>query len=371
MPEQKSSIFPFGFLLLAVTLSAATAVIAAVSVSNSLDRYAATLLDDRRFAALAPQKASPIPGTYEEALQRVREKTYPAYALIFEKGATTVYPDLFVADAEALARGMVITSDGWIMTASTAAFEADEISIAIEGKWYVVAQVVQDIDSPYVLMKVAEASGLATIGFGDSAQMRAGEMAFALTADRAIEPLSIVNIAPANGAAPEEAERVTDVFTSSLSLEAGTPVVNGSGDVIGFAIGEDAIAPLHQATLFARDVVRGRDVVAAGLGVYVSEVSRIINIDPVLAQGQVAGALIGAPVRGGVAVVPGSPAANAGLLAKDIIVAVDGTPLTADTSLAEMLQLYDPGESARLSLMRSNERIEVTVTFIDSAQIEY
>lgn len=371
MSEQNPSFYPFGFLLLAVVFSAATAVIAAVGVSNSLDRYAATLLDDRRFAALAPQKASPIPGTYEEALQRVREKTYPAYVQIFEKATTTVYPDLFLADEEVQLHGVVITSDGWIMTAASQVIEAEEISVAIEGKWYTVSEVVQDTASPYTLIKVAEASGLATIGFGDSAQTRSGEMAFALTADRAIAPLSITNVAPANGAAPEEAERVTDIFTSSLQVAVGTPVVNGSGDVIGFGIGGQEIVPLHQATLFARDIVRGREVTAAGLGVYVSEISRIANIDPALAQGQITGALIVAPVRGGVAVIPGSPAANAGLLAKDIIIAVDGTPITADVSLAEMLQLYDPGESARLSVMRSNERIEVTVTFSDSAQIEY
>ncbi|MCE2488390.1 MAG: PDZ domain-containing protein [Anaerolineae bacterium] len=61
-------------------------------------------------------------------------------------------------------------------------------------------------------------------------------------------------------------------------------------------------------------------------------------------------------------VLPESPAEVAGLLAEDIVVAVEGDPVDARRTLRERLLAYDPGETLQLELLRAGESIELEVT---------
>ncbi len=61
-------------------------------------------------------------------------------------------------------------------------------------------------------------------------------------------------------------------------------------------------------------------------------------------------------------VLPESPAEAAGLLAEDIVVAVEGDPVDARRTLRERLLAYDPGETLQLELLRAGESMELEVT---------
>ena len=61
-------------------------------------------------------------------------------------------------------------------------------------------------------------------------------------------------------------------------------------------------------------------------------------------------------------VLPESPAEDAGLLAEDIVVAVEGDPVDARRTLRERLLAYDPGETLQLELLRAGESMELDVT---------
>ena len=61
-------------------------------------------------------------------------------------------------------------------------------------------------------------------------------------------------------------------------------------------------------------------------------------------------------------VLPESPAEAAGLLAEDIVVAVEGDPVDARRTLRERLLAYDPGETLQLALLRAGESMEIDVT---------
>lgn len=61
-------------------------------------------------------------------------------------------------------------------------------------------------------------------------------------------------------------------------------------------------------------------------------------------------------------VLPESPAEVAGLLAEDIVVAVEGDPVDARRTLRERLLAYDPGETLQLALLRAGESMELDVT---------
>ncbi len=76
----------------------------------------------------------------------------------------------------------------------------------------------------------------------------------------------------------------------------------------------------------------------------------------IVADGRVHAAWLGienTDVAGGTevaSVVPGSPAANGGLVAGDVVLAVDGRPTTTMTELMLVLRTYDPGDQVDLKI---------------------
>ncbi len=60
-------------------------------------------------------------------------------------------------------------------------------------------------------------------------------------------------------------------------------------------------------------------------------------------------------------VVPGSPAAKAGIRVGDMIVAVDGDPMTPGDDLRTMLEEYRPGDRIELTVRRGNRERDVQV----------
>jgi S1-C subfamily serine protease len=129
------------------------------------------------------------------------------------------------------------------------------------------------------------------------------------------------------------------------TLAAVNPELGGSAPGIGFAI------PSDTATDIARQIVANGRVVnskRAALGVSISTVTD----------------QSGQPVGVGVFnVVPGGPAANAGLQNGDVITKVDDVPVATAQQLQEVLAARKPGDTMRITLIRPpGETKTVTVT---------
>jgi hypothetical protein len=99
----------------------------------------------------------------------------------------------------------------------------------------------------------------------------------------------------------------------------------------------------------------------AWLGVY------YVELDPATAKSLNApldyGALVQKPAGSDQpAVLPGSPAAAAGLREGDIIVAVDGQKIDPGHSLRDLVLAHQPGDVVRLELRRNRQPLMVTLT---------
>jgi S1-C subfamily serine protease len=127
---------------------------------------------------------------------------------------------------------------------------------------------------------------------------------------------------------------------------AGGPLIDGTGAVIG---------------MNTRTLVRGSD-----LAVPVVTLRRVV--DELLAHGGIRRGYLG--VGAYPAQLPGAlvanleddgPAARGGLLVGDVIVEIDGTPITGPDTLRTALA-DRPGEAATIAIIRGGARLELAVT---------
>ena len=139
--------------------------------------------------------------------------------------------------------------------------------------------------------------------------------------------------------------------------DAGGPVVDTQGDVVGVATAADG----EQAPGFAVDVFRVRDAITAlenGLPTSDRLGVEAIDITPVLANAY------GLPVQSGAlvaSVVPRSPAATAGLRSGDIVVQVGRERVATAEDLAR--EAREPSDTRLpLTVVRGRESLVVTVT---------
>src|SRR5690606_8246413 len=114
--------------------------------------------------------------------------------------------------------------------------------------------------------------------------------------------------------------------------ESGVPA-----EGIGFAIAITTAKPI------ADELVATGQVIHPFLGI------RYVALTPAIA------AQVGVEARSGVVVietVPDSPAADAGIQARDVITQIDGIDLTTESALAEIINSHRPGDTITLTVVR-------------------
>ena len=62
---------------------------------------------------------------------------------------------------------------------------------------------------------------------------------------------------------------------------------------------------------------------------------------------------------------PGTPAADAGVEADDLVVAADGAAIDGTTGLIAAIRDLEPGDSSTITIVRDGEPIDLTVTVTD------
>lgn len=363
-------------VLIALAAGTGAGICAAVVTSQSLNDYTRSLLADKQLPTVDIQQPTPIPGTYEEALSRVRENAKTGIVTLMPTSVDSVFPKDWKKSASALGFGAVVSGDGWIaVDASVIDGVKDpvkEIDVWIAGTRYSVTSVVRDTATSVVMMHTS-ATGLAPLGFAATAGARSGVMMFAVDGMGGITPDAVVQSDMGIGAEARPAEQFATTWTLSGTLpEKSMPLLNAAGELAGFAQkGSMTALPLHHALSTVRSIVRTGASSEAMLGAYIVDLAHEFNINPDLKQHLRAGALVLAPDAVTHATVRGGPAAEAGFAAKDIILAVDGESLTEFTSLAEILSSYTPGSTAKCTVLRAGQTITIAVVLSDATTVVY
>ena len=293
-------------------------------------------------------------------------------------GITTeiTYANFFgqLSSASVSGSGFIISDDGYIMTNNHVIEDArkggyDVSVLTYDGAEYAAAIVGYDEVNDIAVLKI-EAEGLSPAQLGDSGDIVVGREVYPVG-----NPLGELYFSMTTGIiSATDRTLTTDTDSAPINMfqidaavnhgNSGGPVYNSDGRVIGVVTaksGSDTeglgfAIPIEDAAHVAQQIMQyGYVKDRATIGV------TGITVTDSMAERY--GMVTGAYMR---TVTAGGPADQAGLLERDIVTAVDDTPVAGYTELVSIIRSYAVGDTAQFTVWRNGQTKTLTVTFGES-----
>ncbi|RMG45682.1 MAG: Do family serine endopeptidase [Acidobacteria bacterium] len=266
-----------------------------------------------------------------------------------------------------LGSGVILRADGYIVTNEHVVRDADKLEVQLyDGRRFDAEVVGKDSRSDLALLHI-EAEDLPAIALGDSDELQAGQWVLAFGSPLSEELMNTVTagIISAVGRFQSTGEAVQEYVQTDAAINPGNsggPLVDLQGRLVGINTmiytrtggyqGIGFAIPVNTVRRVAAELLEHGSVRRALLGVQYTAAS------PALIEA------LGLP-RGAAqvaAVTEGSPADEAGIEAGDVITAVDGKELENALELSTIIGGHKPGDKVRITVNRSGDVKEFTVT---------
>ncbi len=328
-------------------------------------------------AALAAAPGAPSPAAAQEAARRTPlvvmvERVSPAVVNIAAEAIVREVDPFFGMffgsrrrRAQSLGSGLIVEPSGIVVTNAHVIEGASRIVVTMQDGRELEAEVLgSDRDSDLAVLKV-EARGLPAVPLGTSTDLLIGETVIAIGNPFGLSHTVTTGVLSARGrTVPSEAgERLfTDFLQTDASINPGNsggPLVNVVGEVIGIntaivqgASGIGFAIPADRARRVVDDLLRFGTLQPLWTGL------RLLSIDPELARREELAATRGAFV---LRVWPGSPAAQAGLAERDVIVGAEGHPVTSREDVTTALYSTAAGRPVALDVRRGERTLRLSL----------
>ncbi|MBM3844765.1 MAG: DegQ family serine endoprotease [Verrucomicrobia bacterium] len=266
---------------------------------------------------------------------------------------------------QGLGSGVVVTSDGYILTNNHVVENADSIKVSFgEGEKDYTAEVVGKDDKTDIALLKVDAKGLPAVTIADSENIEVGDVVFAignpfgigqtvtmgvvsatgrvalgLDYESFIQTDASINPGNSGGALVDAAGRLIGINTAILSR-------SGGNQGIGFAI------PINLARFVMESLVRDGRVVRGFMGAMLQPVNAALAKQFGLTEAS--GALVSE-------VVKDSPAGKGGLKDGDVILELDGRPVRDSRSLRLQISQILPGTKIVLGVLRDGDRRKIDI----------
>ena len=345
-----------------VAISAAAAVVVAVAGFG----VSRAFLSDRTGVAAQSAVSIPVPGTTPAPLHLNPNGTLDTAAIVSaaDPGIVDINTKLGYQAGQAAGTGVVLTSSGEVLTNNHVIAGATSISVTDvgNGQTYKATVVGYSVTNDIAVLQLQGASGLKTVSLGNSASLKVGAAVVAIgnalgqggtpsvsTGDVTALNQSITASDP-SGASSEKLTGLIQISAPLQPGDSGGPLVDARGQVVGIDTATSASGryrqqitgsqtayaiPINEAVSIAREIVAGQSsaTVHIGLPGFLG-----VQLDPTIA-------INGAAVVG---VEPGSPVANAGIVAGDVITSFDGHTVGSASALSSLASTHHPGDHVQI-----------------------
>ena len=318
----------------------------------------------------------------EGSIVDVVEKVAPSVVSIVTETTTTtrsLFGQSYNSTSSAAGTGVIVTSDGYILTNKHVVSGASTISVVLaDGTTYEnVSVAATDPLNDIAFLKISGVSDLSAATLGDSKTISVGQQVVAIGNALGVYQNTVTSgiisgtgrSITATDSTYSTYETLSDMIQTDAAINSGNsggPLVNAAGEVIGINTATSSSAenmgfaiPISSVKGMLSQLVASGEASRAYIGVYSVEITASVATEYNL------------PVTSGAyiyskssysAIVTDSPAAKAGLKEKDIILSVNGVKIGTAGSLSSLLGEYKPGDTVQLGILRSGSEMSINVT---------
>ena len=264
--------------------------------------------------------------------------------------------------------GVIFSTTGLVLTNAHVVEKTDQLMVGLPDGRRVPARVVgQDAITDLAVVQLDGQGPWPTAPLGDSDQLRVGDWAIAVGNPFGLEntvTLGIISNLNRNVSQLGISGKRLDLIQTDAAINPGNsggPLLNAQGYVVGIntlirsgpGAGLGFAIPINRARTIAKQLVNRGWASHPMVGIGLSSVPSSRSGTPYSA---------GAVIR---SVVPGGPAAVAGLKVDDVIVSVKGQPIYGPADVVTAIDQHGVGQPLSLELVRGNNQIELIVTPVE------
>lgn len=297
---------------------------------------------------------------------------------------------LEVVPQEGVGSGVIVSSDGYILTNNHVIENAKFIKVALpDGTEKDAALIGTDPSTDLAIIKIDAPPNLQVAALGDSDALRAGMRAIAIGNPFRLDRTITVGVISALNRTLKAGDGyiIVNVIQTDASINPGNsggPLINSKGEVIGIntaifspiqgSVGIGFAIPINTAKKVMKQIIEKGSVSHPWLGIsgkdLTEEISKALNL----------------PVKEGclvVSVVSGSPADKAGfrggsremvvgrmriMAGGDVITSIDGRKVKEMADISQHLSTRSVGEVVEIGFIRDGEQKFVNITLGERPQ---
>jgi serine protease DegQ len=327
-----------------------------------------------KFAESGPRPASSYSLAAKRAMPSVvniftsKEVKLPRHPFMDDPLFRRFFGDQYDAETQrssSLGSGVIVGTDGYILTNHHVVEAADEIEVAFnDGRQAKARAVGSDPETDLAVLKV-DVKNLPAITFGRLEQVSVGDVVLAIGNPFGVGQTVTMGIVSATGRSHLGINTFENFIQTDAAINPGNSggaLIDSGGTLVGIntaiysrngtSMGIGFAIPVSIARQVMDQIIATGGVTRGWIGVEVQDIT------PELAESfklsNTHGVLIAGIVRGG-------PADKAGVKPGDILIEVDGKPIVDSSAMLNLVAAAQPGKPATLKLIRGGTPQSVKV----------
>jgi len=269
-------------------------------------------------------------------------------------------------DESSLGSGVIVSAEGYILTNNHVVEAADDIEVALADGRKAAAKVVgTDPETDLAVIKIT-LDKLPVIVLGQAEQAQVGDVVLAIGNPFGVGQTVTMGIISALGRNNLHINQFENFIQTDAAINfgnSGGALVDANGNLLGInsaiysqsggSVGIGFAIPVSTAKTVMEAIIKSGHMVRGWIGVETQEIT------PELASSfglkRQSGAIIAGVVRNG-------PADKGGIKPGDILLSVDGKPVTDTNGMLNLIAQLVPGGKAKMTILRKSRETTVDVT---------